>query len=85
MNIWANCDNCKHDDSHSGICDDCYATRPPSKWEPGENYEPPTNAERIRAMSDEELAKLFEEIGYDMMEHRAAYWLNWLREPAKEV
>jgi hypothetical protein len=36
-------------------------------------------------MSDEELAKLFEEIGYDMMEHRAAYWLNWLLEPAEEV
>lgn len=43
----------------------------------------PTNADRIRAMSDEELAKFFDDLlgwtsdGYE--EH-----LNWLRKPAKE-
>ena len=43
-----------------------------------------TNAERIRAMSDEELAELLEEMTYDSMEHRAAYWLRWLRQPVKD-
>lgn len=44
---------------------------------------PYTNADRIRAMSDEELAKFFDDLlgwtsdGYE--EH-----LNWLRKPAKE-
>lgn len=57
MNLWANCDNCKHDDEDAFDCTECLATRPPSLWEPSENYEPPTNADRIRAMSDEELAK----------------------------
>lgn len=52
----------------------------------GATYTPPmTNADRIRSMTDEELAKLFEEIGYDRMEHRAAYWLNWLKQSAEEV
>ena len=57
MNIWANCDNCKHDKGCEEYCSDCLATRPPSKWKAAENYRPPTNAERIRAMSDEELAE----------------------------
>lgn len=43
-----------------------------------------TNADHIRAMSDEELAELFEEICYDSMAHRAKYWLHWLQRPAEE-
>ena len=43
-----------------------------------------TNADHIRSMTDEELAKLFEEVGYDSMEHRSTYWLNWLKQPYKE-
>ena len=44
---------------------------------------PMTNADRIRAMSDEELAELLEEMTYDSMEHRAEYWLRWLKQPPK--
>ena len=43
-----------------------------------------TNADRIRAMNNEELAELLEEMTYDSMEHRAAYWLRWLKQPVKE-
>ena len=68
MNVWANCDNCKHDDGDmtpKGYCSDCLATRPPSKWEPAEHYEPPTNGDRIRAMTDEELAVHNVYVGYE--------------------
>lgn len=57
-----NCDTCKYDlfrlcgEEDKTPCDDCYNGNPPTKWEPGENYEPMTKADRIRAMSDEELA-----------------------------
>jgi rubrerythrin len=34
-------------------------------------------------MSDEELAELLEEMTYDSMEHRAEYWLKWLKQPAE--
>ena len=36
-----------------------------------------TNADRIRTMSDEELAELFEGLCYDSMSH-------WLQQPAEE-
>lgn len=42
------------------------------------------NAQKIRSMTDEELAKLFEELCYDSMAHRAKYWLHWLQQPAEE-
>ena len=64
MNIWANCDNCKHDDNVNHYCRDCIATRPPSKWEPSENYVPPTNADHIRSMTDEELAEFIPNWSY---------------------
>jgi molybdopterin/thiamine biosynthesis adenylyltransferase len=57
-----NCDTCKYDlfrlcgEEDKTPCDDCYNGNPPTKWEPGENYEPQTNADRIRAMDDELLA-----------------------------
>lgn len=57
-----NCDTCKYDlfrlcgEEDKTPCDDCYNGNPPTKWEPGENYEPMTKADRIRAMTDEELA-----------------------------
>ena len=56
------CTNCKHDDClRNAICDDCYSTSDaPTKWEPAGNYKPDTNADRIRAMSDEELAEWLE-------------------------
>lgn len=42
-----------------------------------------TNADRIRVMSNEELAEFFEELCYDSMSHRAKYWLHWLQQPAE--
>lgn len=43
--------------------------------------EPPTNADRIRAMSDEELAEFMEGDYGNMMAGTA---LKWLQQPAKE-
>ena len=47
-------------------------------------YREKTNADHIRSMSDEKLAKFLEVVGYDMMDARAAIWLNWLKQPYKE-
>lgn len=45
---------------------------------------PVTNADRIRSMSDEELAMCLYEIGYDEGWDKPEYVLNWLRQPAEE-
>ena len=45
---------------------------------------PQTNADRIRAMSDEELAKYLFEIGYDEGWPSAKYALDWLKQPAED-
>lgn len=50
------CDSCKHDEFGESYCDDCLCGNPPTKWEPADYYEPDTNAERIRNMTDKELA-----------------------------
>ena len=44
-----------------------------------------TNADRIRSMSDEELAMLLYEIGYDRGWNALEGTLEWLRQPAEEV
>lgn len=55
--------------------------------------EPTTNADRIRAMSDEELAKLLDNVrvscggvmgGRNCMPNCKDCWLDWLREEAAE-
>ena len=43
-----------------------------------------TNADRIRSMSDEELAMCLYEIGYDEGWDKPEYALKWLRQPAEE-
>jgi hypothetical protein len=59
-----NCESCKYDRLKAEICDECYNTSDaPTKWQPSAHYEPDTNADRIRAMSDEELAKFLECFG----------------------
>ena len=45
--------------------------------------EPPTNADRIRVMSDEELAKWLEYEGGGACAEVCG-WLNWLQQPAEE-
>ena len=44
-----------------------------------------TNADRIRAMSDEELAMLLYEIGYDGGWGALEGTLEWLQQPAEEA
>ena len=44
-----------------------------------------TNADHIRSMSDEELAKYLFEIGYDEGWPSAKHALEWLQQPPKEA
>ena len=46
--------------------------------------EPLTNAQKIRAMSDEELAELLFQVGYDNGWGMKEYALEWLQQPAGE-
>ena len=46
---------------------------------------PYSNADRIRSMSDEELAMLLYEIGYDEGWDKPEYALEWLRKPEGEI
>ena len=48
----------------------------------GKDTNAPTNADRIRAMSDEELAKLLCCTGWRMIEQKEC--LEWLQQPAEE-
>lgn len=64
------------------------------KWlsEEFEVVETMTNADRIRAMSDEELARTFAQTGNCPPSSKYGYncercgkcWLNWLRQPVKD-
>ena len=45
---------------------------------------PYTNADRIRNMSDEELAMLLYEVGYDRGWDEPKYALEWLKQPAED-
>lgn len=80
------CWNClTHHNGYYKRCDNCISKGcdKPTMWRPGPNYVPPTNADRIRAMSDEELAR---EI--NLMFKCDSDWqrefLNWLQQPAEE-
>lgn len=48
----------------------------------GKKFNAQTNAQKIRAMSDEELAKLLCCTGWRMFEYKEC--LEWLKKPAKE-
>jgi hypothetical protein len=60
------CDTCIRDEfgDYCKHCE-CPEGKPPSQWKPVDWWTPDTNADRIRAMSDEELAKCIYEIGFD--------------------
>ena len=47
-------------------------------------HPPMTNADRIRAMSDEELAEFLFQVGYDHRWGLKEYALEWLQQPAGE-
>lgn len=89
------CDSCKHDEFGEKYCDDCYSGKgnnPPSKWEAADYYEPDTNAERIRNMTDEELAEFLwgfnlEDVAREVeLEHflTKRKLENWLKSPCEE-
>ena len=95
----ANCGNGKWRDgvtSVTSVCTTCHyvdkgALVPqPSKWKPKEQ----TNADRIRAMSDEELAEFLSDDEracppkwHNCRKHISdcgGCWLEWLKQPAEE-
>ena len=45
---------------------------------------PMTHAQKIRSMSDEELAKFLSQVGYDHRWGLKEYALDWLQQPAEE-
>ena len=72
------CHNCLHWDVCSVREDDiaCGIYKPKEK----RNVKPQTNADRIRAMSDEELANVLREFAAKPMQ---GSFLKWLQQPAK--
>lgn len=72
------CNNCLHWDVCSVREDDiaCGIYKPKEK----RNVKPQTNADRIRAMSDEELANVLREFAAKPMQ---GSFLKWLQQPAK--
>ena len=74
---------CKYETSN-GRCGlkGCYAYRHKCYTEDMcKCHEPPTNADRIRAMSDEELANVLREFATKPMQ---GSFLKWLQQPAEE-
>ncbi|WP_312281578.1 hypothetical protein [Oscillibacter sp.] len=52
----------------------------------GVDFDPKTNADRIRGMDDEELAEFLSHIeAYRTYGYYAAHGLDWLRQPAEEI
>ena len=88
------CWNClTHYNGDYERCDNCISKGhdKPTNWRPGPNYVPPTNADRLRAMSDEEMAEYLCGLTYCCeCEHRGTCnggdgYLKWLQQPAEEV
>ena len=50
----------------------------------GKKFNAKTNAQKIRAMNDEELAELLFQVGYDNGWGMKEYALEWLQQPAEE-
>ena len=84
MSEYAECTTCKYvnekaDGEHCKYCtlNACRFTL---------NYKPMTNADRIRNMTDEELAEYLVEIVKDAVFHSEEYqeWLEWLQAEVKE-
>ena len=90
-----NCETCKHDDKDyprypfKTPCNECvYTGDVPNKWEAAEHYVPDTNADRVRAMSDEELAEFISCCGCpdharDCTGSCKDCTMEWLQQPAE--
>lgn len=64
--------DCRHERNPNEIVVKCGAFKPPM-----------TNADRIRAMSDEELADMFAEFAEENPSDDANAWYEWLTKPAE--
>lgn len=84
------CANCKHKEI-PGYCYPCCRCDARSEYAAVEKaVEIRTNGDRIRAMSDEELAKHFSGMICDINEgveyhENPNRWLEWLKQPAEEA
>lgn len=81
------CDDCHYCELEPAEepCKSCNATDEGfTNWKKRE-HPPMTNADRIRAMSDEELAEFLYQVGYDNGWGMKEYALEWLQQPAEEV
>ena len=65
--------DCRHERNPNEIVVKCGAFKPPM-----------TNADRIRAMSDEELANMFAEFAAENPSDDASAWYEWLIKPVEE-
>lgn len=65
--------DCRHERNPNEIVVKCGAFKPPM-----------TNADKIRAMSDEELAEMFAEFAEENPSDDANAWYEWLKKPAEE-
>lgn len=94
MKFIKNCRSCRHGEYGNVKCEHCThsSTNPPSNWEPIPNQ---THGDRIRAMSDEELADFLCSISTaeccdrscparDMCDYGDMGLIKWLKQPAKE-
>lgn len=85
------CPTCQHDKNSIGFCDKCFYSRlleekgiAPTMYE-----RRPTNADRIRAMSDDELAEWVHDIlvkvnGNPEITPTERFIFDWLRQEAEE-
>lgn len=89
--MYEHCKTCTHDDGAIGWCDKCVYTifhrktgLPPTEYERREEPKPITNADRIRAMTDEELAEWLCDIAgwLPMYEGKMHPILDWLKQEA---
>lgn len=87
--MYEHCKTCTHNDGGIGWCDKCVYTifhrktgLPPTEYERREEPKPITNADRIRSMSDEELADFLDET--DSVYWDRQTWLDWLKEEATD-
>lgn len=64
--------DCRHERNPNEIVVKCGAFKPPM-----------TNADKIRAMSDEELADMFAEFAEENPSDDANAWYEWLTKPAE--
>lgn len=85
------CKTCRHDDVDIGFCDKCYYNHileekgiPPTEYEA--KPKPITNADRIRAMTDDELAEWLCDIAgwLPMYEGKMHPILDWMKQEASE-